>query len=75
MELADFTAVLDEMTRNTYIMIIVHNPTIGIDVVSLPLEVVRLTDFDLTETAALKINIRMARSKFEQLQSGTPTAS
>jgi len=49
MELADFTAVLDEMTRNTYIMIIVHNPTI--------------------ETAALKINIRMARSKFEQLQS------
>jgi Ras-related GTP-binding protein A/B len=34
MELADFTAVLDEMTRNTYIMIIVHNPTIGIDVVA-----------------------------------------
>ena len=29
MELADFTAVLDELTRNTYIMIIVHDPTIG----------------------------------------------
>jgi len=30
MELYDFTAVLDEMTRNTYVMIIVHDPTIGI---------------------------------------------
>lgn len=30
MELHDFTAVLDEMTRNTYVMIIVHDPTIGI---------------------------------------------
>lgn len=29
MELMDFTAVLDEMTRNTYIMVIVHDPTIG----------------------------------------------
>ena len=29
MELYDFTAVLDEMTRNTYVMIIVHDPTIG----------------------------------------------
>lgn len=30
MELHDFTAVLDEMTRNTYVLIIVHDPTIGI---------------------------------------------
>jgi Ras-related GTP-binding protein A/B len=29
MELFDFTAVLDEMTKNTYVMIIVHDPTIG----------------------------------------------
>lgn len=29
MELAEFTAVLDELTRNTYVLIIVHNPTIG----------------------------------------------
>ena len=29
MELYDFTAVLDEMTRNTYVMVIVHDPTIG----------------------------------------------
>jgi hypothetical protein len=29
MELADFTAVLDEMTRNTYVMVVVHDPTIG----------------------------------------------
>ncbi|PPQ68142.1 hypothetical protein CVT25_014068 [Psilocybe cyanescens] len=49
MELYDFTAVLDEMTRNTYVLIIVHDPTI--------------------EAAALKLNIRLARSKFEELQS------
>jgi len=48
MELADFTAVLDEMTRNTYVMVVVHDPTI--------------------ETAAVKMNIRMARQKFEELQ-------
>ncbi|KAI0053881.1 rraga protein [Auriscalpium vulgare] len=49
MELPEFTAVLDEMTKNTYVLIIVHDPTI--------------------ETAALKINIRLARQKFEELQS------
>ncbi|KAI0248644.1 Gtr1/RagA G protein conserved region-domain-containing protein [Lactifluus subvellereus] len=49
MELPEFTAVLDGMTKNTYILLIVHDPTI--------------------ETAALKINIRLARPKFEELQS------
>lgn len=29
MELYDFSAVLDEMTQNTYVMVIVHDPTIG----------------------------------------------
>ena len=29
MELPDFTAVLDELTRNTYVLIIVHDPTVG----------------------------------------------
>ena len=29
LELPDFTAVLDELTKNTYIMVIVHDPTIG----------------------------------------------
>ncbi|KAF9014030.1 Gtr1/RagA G protein conserved region-domain-containing protein [Cyathus striatus] len=48
LEFYDFTAVLDEMTRNTYVMVVVHDPTI--------------------ETAAIKINIRMARNKFEELQ-------
>ncbi|KAF8350500.1 Gtr1/RagA G protein conserved region-domain-containing protein [Amanita rubescens] len=48
MELHDFSAVLDEMTRNTYVMVIVHDPTI--------------------ETAAVKLNIRLARRKFEELQ-------
>ncbi|KAJ7827774.1 hypothetical protein B0H14DRAFT_3873560 [Mycena olivaceomarginata] len=48
MELPEFSAVLDEMTENTYVLIIVHDPTI--------------------ETAALKLNIRMARRKFEELQ-------
>ncbi|KAF9484706.1 hypothetical protein BDN70DRAFT_903533 [Pholiota conissans] len=54
MELYDFTAVLDEMTRNTYVMIIVHDPTI--------------------EIAALRLNIRLARRKFEELQSDSLTS-
>lgn len=29
MELPDFTAVLDELTKNTYVLIVVHDPTIG----------------------------------------------
>jgi len=29
MELHEFTAVLDEMTKNTYVMVVVHDPTIG----------------------------------------------
>jgi len=48
MDMYDFTAVLDEMTRNTYVMVVVHDPTI--------------------ETAAIRLNIRMARKKFEELQ-------
>ncbi|KJA27073.1 hypothetical protein HYPSUDRAFT_35617 [Hypholoma sublateritium FD-334 SS-4] len=48
MELYDFTAVLDEMTRNTYVMVVVHDPGI--------------------EIAALKMNIKLARRKFEELQ-------
>jgi len=48
METYEFTAVLDELTRNTYVMIIVHDPTI--------------------QAAALKMNIRLARRKFEQFQ-------
>ncbi|EPQ57949.1 hypothetical protein GLOTRDRAFT_126441 [Gloeophyllum trabeum ATCC 11539] len=48
MELSEFSAVLDELTKNTYVMIVVHDPTI--------------------ETAALRLNIRLARRKFEELQ-------
>lgn len=33
MELYDFTAILAEMTRNTYVMVIVHDPTIGLSIV------------------------------------------
>ena len=65
MELPEFTAVLDEMTRNTYVMVIVHDPTIGRIVLSLlnvPHSPVCI------ETAALKLNIRLARQKFEELQ-------
>lgn len=29
MEMPEFTAVLDELTKNTYILVIVHDPTIG----------------------------------------------
>lgn len=36
MELADFTAVLDELTKNTYVLIIVHDPTVGASFPFLP---------------------------------------
>jgi Ras-related GTP-binding protein A/B len=36
MELPEFTAVLDEMTKNTYVMVVVHDPTIGPSVVRVP---------------------------------------
>lgn len=29
MELEEYTAVLDELTKNTYILVVVHDPTIG----------------------------------------------
>ncbi|KXN92259.1 Ras-related GTP-binding protein A [Leucoagaricus sp. SymC.cos] len=48
LDLPDFSAVLDELTKNTYVLVILHDPTI--------------------ETAAVKLNIRLARSKFETLQ-------
>lgn len=71
MELPEFTAVLDGMTRNTYILLIVHDPTIGM---CMP----RATCFMLTcesaETAALRINIRLARPKFEELQADSVLA-
>lgn len=37
MELPEFTAVLDELTRNTYVLIVVHDPTIGTRCVQLHL--------------------------------------
>lgn len=48
LEMQGFTAVLDELTRTTYIMVIVHDTSI--------------------ETEAIKMNIRLARPKFEALQ-------
>ena len=30
MELADFTAVLDELTKNTYVLVVAHDPTVGL---------------------------------------------
>jgi Ras-related GTP-binding protein A/B len=54
MELPEFTAVLDEMTKNTYVMVVVHDPTI--------------------ETAAVKMNIQLARPKFEELQGDSPAS-
>ncbi|KZS90038.1 hypothetical protein SISNIDRAFT_431597, partial [Sistotremastrum niveocremeum HHB9708] len=51
LELPEFTAVLDELTKNTYILVVVHDPTI--------------------ETAAIQMNIRLIRDKFEELQADT----
>lgn len=65
MELPEYTAVLDELTKSTYVMVVVHDPTIGVYIL------LSLTTFlliTLAETAAIKINIRLARQKFEELQ-------
>jgi Ras-related GTP-binding protein A/B len=43
------TAVLDEMTKNMYVLVVVHDPHV--------------------ETSAIRMNIELARSKFEELQS------
>lgn len=66
MELADFTAVLDELTKNTYVLIVVHDTTIGrVNISSLQKKTLMVR----VETAALRLNIRLARRKFEELQS------
>ena len=69
MELADFTAVLDELTKNTYVLIVVHDPTIGeCGAVGTYGDVIFIAAVVFAETAALKLNIRSARTKFEELQ-------
>ncbi|KAG6335034.1 hypothetical protein ID866_4060 [Astraeus odoratus] len=54
MELPDFTAVLDEMTKNTYVLVVAHDPVV--------------------EMAAIKMNVRIARRKFEELQGDSLTS-
>ena len=66
MELPEFTAVLDELTRNTYVLIVVHDPTIG--TLALHFSLHSQPEKVLVETAALRMNIRLARPKFEELQ-------
>jgi Ras-related GTP-binding protein A/B len=73
MELPEFTAVLDGMTKNTYILLIVHDPTIGKRVPRSMARVFTLT-CEFAETAALRINIRLARPKFEALQTDSVLA-
>ncbi len=69
MELPEFTAVLDELTRNTYVLIVVHDPTIGKPCLCYtPMANVYLMLPCRAETAALRMNIRLARPKFEELQ-------
>ena len=67
-ELPECTAVLAEMTRNTYVLVIAHDRNIG----TMPVLMPRVGhSLRRTETAAIKINIRLARAKFEELQADT----
>lgn len=68
----EFTAVLDEMTRNTYVLVIWHVAYIGEPKFHFHPWPVSL---DLPETAAVKLNIKMARSKFEELQGESLTSA
>ncbi len=72
MELPEFTAVLDGLTKNTYIMVIVHDPTVG-ESLNNRSNMPSLIHDILPETAAININIRLARPKFEELQAHTLT--
>lgn len=67
MELAEFTAVLDEMTKNTYVLVVVHDPVIG-ELIAIIYRLSTSSAFVYTETAAIRMNICMARKKFEELQ-------
>ncbi|KAG8963422.1 GTP-binding protein gtr1 [Tulasnella sp. 419] len=50
----NFTALLEILTSNTYVMIVVADPNV--------------------QSAALKLNVRLAREKFDQLQAGSISA-
>jgi len=76
MELEDFTCVLDEMTKNTYILVVVHDPTIGPCFLRSKCSKIMETEHDIPiETAAVRLNIRMARKKFEELQGSSVAAN
>lgn len=70
LDLHEFSAVLDELTKNTYVLVILHDPTIGtLLYTKRQALMMELTiSFLFPETAAVKLNIRLARSKFETLQ-------
>lgn len=65
-EFPEFTAVLDELTKNMYVLVIVHDPTIG--ELYFAQGLATWCSWLLAETAALKMNIQLARRKFEELQ-------
>lgn len=76
MELPDFTAVLDELTKNTYVLIVVHDPTIGECALHLHIKfcsILKNAHNHRAETAALRMNVRLARKKFEELQQDSLT--
>jgi Ras-related GTP-binding protein A/B len=73
MELPEFTAVLDEMTKNTYVMVVVHDPTIGACIRRWSW--ILCSRYVRVEAAAIKMNIRLARRKFEELQGDTNLVS
>jgi len=68
LDLHDFSAVLDELTKNTYVLVILHDPTIGASVLVLVPSSRLIKTHHIIETAAVRLNIRLARSKFETLQ-------
>lgn len=65
-----YTALLEILTVNTYVMIIVADPDVR--KYCLPVHSqLTLTKFYDPESAALKLNVRLARERFEQLQVGS----
>ena len=65
MQTPTFTAVLEELTKNTYVLVVVHDEEIGAPIIYAGTSLLT----HIIETDAICMNIIAARSKFEQLQS------
>lgn len=66
----NYTAILDILTANTYVLIVVADPNVR-KLAFMLLIPLQIADGGYSESAALRMNVRLARDKFEELQAGS----